>query len=96
MTKRELVVRVQEQFPGYRTGDIAFAVNRIFEAMKSSLKRGERIDVRDFGAFIVKNRKARQARNPRTEAAVTLKDRQAVLFKVGKELKERVAGKENV
>ncbi|MBA4395749.1 MAG: integration host factor subunit beta, partial [Desulfobacca sp.] len=58
--------------------------------------RGERIDIRDFGNFTVRMRTARQARNPRTTEAVKLNERRVPFFKVGKELKERVAGKGHV
>jgi len=87
---------VQAEFTGYRAGDIEFAVYRIFGAMKEALVRGERIDIRDFGAFLVKNRPARKARNPKTAITVDLQERRVPLFRVGKELKERVAGKEHV
>lgn len=96
MTKRELVAKVQEEFTDNRAADIAFAVYRMFDAMKEALERGERIDIRDFGNFTVRNRKARQARNPKTTATVKLKERRIPFFKVGKELKERVAGKGDV
>lgn len=96
MTKRELVAKVQGEFPENRAGDIAFAVYRMFDAMAEALARGERIDIRDFGNFTVRMRKARQARNPRTTEAVKLNERRVPFFKVGKELKERVTGKGNV
>jgi integration host factor subunit beta len=96
MTKRELVAKVQAEFPDNRATDIAFAVYRMFDAMKEALERGDRIDIRDFGNFTVRSRKARQARNPRTTAAVELQERRVPFFKVGKELKERVAGNGDV
>jgi integration host factor subunit beta len=96
MTKRELVAKVQAEFTGYRASDIAFAVYRMFDAMKEALARGERIDVRDFGAFLVKNRRARRARNPKTAVTLDLQERRVPFFKVGKELKERVAGRRDV
>jgi integration host factor subunit beta len=96
MTKRELVAMVQAEFPDNRAGDITFAVYRVFDVMKEALERGERIDIRDFGNFTIRSRKARQARNPRTAETVKLQERRVPFFKVGKELKELVAGKRNV
>ncbi|MDI9569840.1 MAG: HU family DNA-binding protein [Pseudomonadota bacterium] len=96
MTKRELAAKAQAEFPGYRADDIAFAVYRVFDAMKEALMRGERIEIRDFGVFQVKTRRARRARNPKTAALLDLPERRTPFFKVGKDLKERLAGRGNV
>ena len=58
--------------------------------MEASLRRGERIEIRGFGSFEIRNYRAYEGRNPRTGSAVSVKPKRLPFFKVGKELKERV------
>ena len=67
-------------------------VKAIVDAMALSLQEGERIEIRGFGSFIVKDRPAREGRNPRTGAVVAVAAKKVPLFKVGKELRLRVDG----
>ena len=68
-------------------------VNEVFKAMTEALRKGERIELRGFGSFIVKERAARQARNPQTGTVVYIPAKHVPVFKVGKELRWRVDGK---
>jgi integration host factor subunit beta len=68
-------------------------VNAVFEDMTGALARGERIEIRGFGSFIVKQRHAREGRNPRTGELVSVAAKKIPFFKVGKELRLRVNGK---
>lgn len=65
-------------------------VNVIFESMEASLRRGERIEIRGFGSFEIREYRAYEGRNPRTGSAVAVRPKRLPFFKVGKELKERV------
>jgi integration host factor subunit beta len=65
-------------------------VNVIFDSMEASLRRGERIEIRGFGSFEIREYRAYEGRNPRTGSAVAVKPKRLPFFKVGKELKERV------
>ena len=65
-------------------------VNCIFDSMEQSLKQGERIEIRGFGSFEIRNYKAYEGRNPRTGETVQVKPKRLAFFKVGKELRERV------
>ena len=65
-------------------------VNSVFESMTEALCQGDRIEIRGFGSFVVKNRQAREGRNPRTGELVAVASKAVPFFKVGKELKERV------
>jgi nucleoid DNA-binding protein len=67
-------------------------VNVVFDSMTEALGKGERIEIRGFGIFWVKQRVAREGRNPRTGALVAVAAKRVPLFKVGKELRYRVAG----
>ena len=66
-------------------------VNAIFESMTSAMLSGERIEIRGFGSFVIKEYKAYTGRNPKTGEAIAVRPKRLPFFKVGKELKERVA-----
>ncbi len=65
-------------------------VNAVFDSMTDALAKGERIEIRGFGSFIIKHRPAREGRNPRTGTVVSVAAKRVPLFKVGKELRSRV------
>ena len=71
-------------------GRAELLINAIFDCMEASLRRGERIEIRGFGSFEIRNYRAYEGRNPRTGSAVSVKPKRLPFFKVGKELKERV------
>jgi integration host factor beta subunit len=90
MTKNDLIKNLSEQFKSYSLKDINFVVNIIFDSMADALKRGERIELRGFGSFEIRQREPRMARNPKSGAAVKLGERKVPFFKTGKELKAMV------
>jgi DNA-binding protein HU-beta len=85
LIKQDLIQRVVERTGLPRTKAEA-AVDSIFEAMKSALGEGDRIELRGFGVFTVKPRKTGVGRNPRTGTEVTITPGKAVRFKPGKDL----------
>lgn len=89
MTKSELIETVANKLK-LPKGKAELIVNCVFDSMEASLKRGERIEIRGFGSFEIRNYKAYEGRNPRTGAKVQVKPKRLPFFKVGKELKERV------
>ncbi len=90
MTKRDLIVKLQETLKVYSHKDVAYAVNIIFDSMVDALKCGERIEIRGFGNMTVRERKSRIGRNPKSGAKVKLEKRKAPFFKTGKELRLKV------
>jgi integration host factor subunit beta len=90
MTKKELIDKIQERLECYSRKDVAFAVNLIFGAMNSALLGNERIEIRGFGNFTVRNRRTKHIKNPKTGVPVQVEPRKLPFFKVGKELKEMV------
>ncbi|PKN77261.1 MAG: integration host factor subunit beta [Deltaproteobacteria bacterium HGW-Deltaproteobacteria-10] len=90
MTKKDLIIKLQEALKVYSNKDVAYAVNIIFDSMVDALKRGERIEIRGFGNMTVRERKSRIGRNPKSGAEVTLENRKAPFFKTGKELRLKV------
>ena len=91
MTKSDLIERLRETLK-LPKGKAELIVNVIFDSMEESLQRGERIEIRGFGSFEIRNYKAYEGRNPRTGDPVDVQPKRLPFFKVGKELKERVNG----
>jgi integration host factor subunit beta len=90
MTKRDLIDEIVRLFPAYSRRDAEVIVNAVFESMTEALCTGERIEIRGFGSFVVKQRRAREGRNPKTGELVAVAAKRVPFFKVGKELKQRV------
>ncbi len=93
MTKSELIQRLAEMNPHLYQRDVERIVSTIFDEIADALCRGDRVELRGFGAFSVKQRGPRQARNPRTGATVYVGPKAVPFFKTGKELRERLNGK---
>jgi len=92
MTKADLVEQVTEAIgPGITKKDCALVVDGFLNAVKRALANGEHIEIRGFGTFKVRKRKARKARNPRTGDAVRVPSRSVAVFKPSKHLQARVA-----
>ena len=90
MTKADLVERIANS-TGLTKKDTAMAVDHLISAVKDALREGRHIEIRGFGTFKVKQRKSRTARNPRTGEPVQLPPRKVAVFKVSKELKDRIS-----
>ena len=90
MTKRDLIDEIVRLYPVYSRRDAEVIVNSVFESMTEALCQGDRIEIRGFGSFVVKQRQAREGRNPKTGAVVPVDAKRVPFFKVGKELKQRV------
>jgi integration host factor subunit beta len=90
LTKSELIAELAMANPHLRGQDVETIVATIFEEITYALARGERVELRGFGAFTVKHRDARTGRNPRTGEAVSVEEKSVPFFKAGKELRQRV------
>ncbi|HAG52117.1 MAG: integration host factor subunit beta [Deltaproteobacteria bacterium GWC2_42_51] len=90
MTKSELIEKVSGKVKNFTKRDVEIIVDTIFENMTGSLAKGEKIEIRGFGSFKVKEHKARKGRNPKTGESIDIPSKKTPFFKVGKELKERV------
>jgi nucleoid DNA-binding protein len=89
MTKADLVEEVAEKTGLTRT-DVAATVDSFLDAVKKALESGSNIEIRGFGTFKIKPRKARKARNPRTGDVVPVPDRKIPVFKPSNEFKNLV------
>jgi integration host factor subunit beta len=90
MTKADLVEEVARATELARK-DSEVIVEEIFENIIQALNRGEKIELRGFGSFRVRQREARRGRNPKTGAPVDIPAKRVVYFKPGKELKELIS-----
>jgi integration host factor subunit beta len=90
MIKSELVQTVANRNPHLFLRDVEKIVNAIFEEITDALAEGNRVELRGFGAFSLKNRPALVGRNPRTGEAVDIEEKSVPFFKTGKELRKRL------
>ncbi len=90
MIKSELVQRIAAANQHLLHKDVEQIVNVILEEITDALARGDRVELRGFGAFTVKHRAARRGRNPRTGEPVLVEEKYVPFFKTGKELRERL------
>ena len=90
MIKSELVQLIADKNPHLYHRDVENVVNAILNEITQALSEGNRVELRGFGAFSVKNRPARVARNPKTGTQVSVEEKWIPFFKTGKELRERL------
>ena len=90
MIKSELIARLAEQNPHLYQRDVERIVMTVFYEITGALQRGDRVELRGFGAFSVKSRPARIGRNPRTGDPVAVPEKFVPFFKTGKDLRERL------
>ncbi len=90
MTKSDLIAELAGANPHLTRHDIELIVSTVFGEITAALARGDRVELRGFGAFTVKQRESRTGRNPRTGEAVAVDEKVVPFFKAGKELRERV------
>lgn len=90
MIKSKLIARLAEKNPHLYQRDVERIVSTVFDEITKALARGDRVELRGFGAFSVKYRQARTGRNPRTGATVDVSEKYVPFFKTGKELRERL------
>ena|SRR5215831_4402753 len=90
MTKQQLIEKVAAKTE-LGKGEVEVAVDAVLELIAEALQSNERVDLRGFGSFVVKDRKERQGRNPRTGETLTIAAKRDASFKPGKELTEKLA-----
>lgn len=88
MTKSELIERIANKNPHLLLKDVERIVAVVFDSITNALAKGERVEFRGFGAFSVRTRSPRTAKNPRTGEQVKVEERNIPHFKTGKQLHE--------
>jgi integration host factor subunit beta len=92
MLKSGLVRRIEEQNQHLYLKDAQKIVDAIFDEVTAALARGDRVELRGFGTFVVKTRSARPGRNPRNGTSVSVPEKLHPAFKTGKEMHHRLNG----
>ncbi len=89
MNRSELIIAIKDEASLSRK-DAEKIVDTFFDAIKETLSKGKRVEIRGFGSFTVKNYKPYTGRNPKTGVQINVSSKKLPFFKVGKELKEMV------
>ena len=90
MIRSELVQKLMDENPHLNQRDVERVISTIFEEIITTIAKGDRVELRGFGAFSVKKRGSRQGRNPRTGASVSVEEKHVPFFKTGKLLRDRL------
>lgn len=90
MTKSELIEKVVQSHGMLNTKVSEIVVNTVFDSIEEALKSGDKVEIRGFGSFTIRERLGREARNPKSGEIVRIPSKKTPFFKTGKELKERV------
>jgi integration host factor subunit beta len=93
MTKAELVDKIAEKKSGLTRKQVEVVVNTVLDGIKDALSREDKVEIRGFGSFRVRHRRAKEGRNPKTGATVSVPPKKVPFFKAGKEMREMVDGK---
>ena len=90
MVRSELIAKLWEENPQLTQRDVIALVDTVFEEIIEALSRGDRVELRGFGAFSVKRRDARRGRNPRTGEAVAVEEKHAIAYRASSLLLKRL------
>lgn len=93
MIRSELIQKLADENPHLFQRDVERIVNTIFDEITETMARGDRVELRGFGAFSVKKRDSRIGRNPRTGTSVSVAEKHVPFFKTGKLLRDRLNGR---
>ena len=93
MTKAELVDKISEKKIDLTGKQVEVVVNTVLDGIKDALSRDDKVEIRGFGSFRIRHRRAKEGRNPKTGEAVAVPPKKVPFFKAGKEMREMVDGK---
>ena len=94
MTKSELIEAVAAKVSNFSRKDIEIIVDTLFDSMSTSLSKGDKVEIRGFGSFKIKEREGRQGRNPKSGENIFIESKRVPFFKAGKEIRERINSEE--
>ena len=89
MTKKDIVLKISDE-TGLKQIDVKKVVQKTFDTIVDNLAQLNKVELRNFGVFKIKERRARTGRNPRTGEVVPVPPRKVVVFKPGLEMKKRI------
>lgn len=88
MTKSELIEQVSASYPDISKKQVEFIVNSIFLSIKEAVKNGDKVEIRGFGSFKIREKSSKMGRNPKTGLEVQVPEKKIPYFKPGKEIKD--------
>lgn len=93
MTKAEFIDKIAGQRPDLNRARVEAVVNTVLESIIDALSRNDRVEIRGFGSFSIRERGAKQGRNPKTGETVSVPPKRVPFFRAGKDMKAMVDGK---
>lgn len=90
MTKSDLIDKIVEKHPNMTKKNIDYIINSVFSSIKDSLKNGDKVEIRGFGSFKIRDKNSKTGRNPKTGSKVEVPEKKVPYFKPGKEIKEEL------
>lgn len=90
MTKAQMIDRLSERVPTLTNRQAEVVINTIFNGIRTALAKGDKIEIRGFGSFRLRNRRMKEGRNPKTGSTVVVPAKRVPFFKAGKELRALV------
>jgi integration host factor subunit alpha len=90
MTKANIVDSIHGQLEGFSKKEAADLVERVFDLMKDTLAKGEKLKISGFGNFVVRSKKERLGRNPQTGQPITISPRKVVTFQLSPVLRDAI------
>lgn len=90
MTKSDLIDSIVEKHPNMTKKNIDYIINSVFSSIKESLKNGDKVEIRGFGSFKIREKNSKTGRNPKTGSKVDVPEKKVPYFKPGKEIKEEL------
>ena len=94
IVKSKLLKKLAENYPNFLKKDLEKFINIVLKEIKTTLRRGERVELRGFGVFSTNTQKARISRNPKTSEKVNTPEKKTIHFKMGKELFKKINNEE--
>ena len=94
IVKSKLLKQISNNYPNFLKKDLEKFTNIVLNEIKRALKRGDRVELRDFGVFYTKTQKARISRNPRTGEKVNTPEKKSIHFKMSKDLFKKLNNEE--
>ncbi len=88
MTKSELIEQISSSYPDMTKKQIEFIINSVFISIKEAIKDGDKVEIRGFGSFKIREKQSKVGRNPKTGNKVEIPEKKVPYFKPGKEIKE--------
>ena len=93
MTKLEFIAILAEKKPSMTKKQMEVVLNTVLNSIQDALAREDKVEIRGFGSFRIRHRRAKEGRNPKTGEKVAVPQKKVPFFKAGKELRELVDGK---